>query len=76
MKHAEIKRGDRWEQIGISEGIVLRDELMRCSACHGRVLVNRDWSSRSNSMFKHQRRSGTCAGKTSRPSERHVDAID
>jgi hypothetical protein len=40
MLMSEIKVGDGWHVISIDDALVMRCELMRCIACHGRVIPN------------------------------------
>jgi hypothetical protein len=75
MLTSEIKVGDAWQVITIEDALHLRGEVMRCIACHGRVLPNREYSDGAQPHFSHLQAFGYCTHDGDLPSPSHPHAI-
>jgi hypothetical protein len=64
MLMSEIKVGNAWQVVSIDDALVLRCELMRCIACHGRVIPNpnREFSYGAEPHFSHLLSFAYCSG--------------
>ena len=61
MLTSEIKVGDEWQIVTIEHALSLRGELMRCIACHGRVIPNREYSDGGVPHFSHLQAFAYCS---------------
>jgi hypothetical protein len=78
VDECEIRAGDQWITIGISEALQRRGEDMRCPACHRRVDPHREYSDGARAHFEHRVAHSGCPTKPAAyigKSSPHPDAL-
>jgi hypothetical protein len=61
MLTSEIEVDGEWQVLTIADALKLRGKLMRCIACHGRVISNREYSDGAASHFSHLQAFAYCS---------------
>jgi hypothetical protein len=71
MDTCEINRDGAWETVKIADALKTRNEMMRCVACHGRVIPTIEPDDGVRPHFSHLRSFAYCSGDPSVPSQQH-----
>lgn len=75
VETAEMKRSGEWITIRAIDALGLREPMLRCSACHGRVIVAGDYAHGGRFYFVHRKAHAGCGHTTSGASARHPEAV-
>jgi competence CoiA-like predicted nuclease len=76
MLTAEMKKGKGWHQVDTDAAKVLRDNPMRCEACHGPVYLMQDYTRERRTKFTHRRQFVACGKSSHGIPMRHPAALD
>jgi hypothetical protein len=76
MVTSEIKLNGEWQVITIDDALHLRGELMRCLACQGRAIPNREYSDGARPHFSHLQGFAYCTRDGSAGSPKHPHPVD
>lgn len=77
VDECEVKEGDHWVTLGISEALQRRGDLMRCPSCHGPVRPHKQYNDGARAHFEHLKLHSGCPTKHSfvPPASFHPDAL-
>jgi hypothetical protein len=76
MLTAEVKQGEEWRPVGTNAAKMLRDNPMRCEACHGPVYLMQDYTAERRTKFTHRRHFVACGKIIGGVPMRHPTALD